>query len=131
MLIGQLSSKTGFSRDAIRFYEKQGLIPVGDRKNPFNNYKDYPEKTLEKLLVIKKMKGFGFTLNEIADFMELLELDSASCGNVSKKMIKKVALIENKIRELKEMKKLIVNGMEFCPNQDEKSENCPLISIDL
>lgn len=84
---------------------------------------------MEKLLVIKKMKGFGFTLNEISDFLELLELNSASCENVSEKMFEKVKLIDAKIKELKEMKNLIIDGLNSCPPQENKSDNCPLISV--
>lgn len=130
MLIGQLSKKTGLSRDTIRFYEKQGLIPTALKENEFNSYKNYSNETLEKLLVIKKMKGFGFTLNEISGFLELLELNSASCENVSEKMFEKVRLIDAKIKELKEMKSLIIDGLNSCPAQENKSDNCPLISVD-
>ena len=127
MLIGQLSFKTGFSRDSIRFYEKQGLIPIGSKENRFNNYKEYSEKTLQKLLTIKRMKGFGFTLKEISEFLELLELNSATCENVSQKMFKKVGLIDNKIKELQEIKNLIIDGINSCQPPKKKSENCPLI----
>ena len=97
MRIGQLSKKTGLSRDTIRFYEKQGLIPTAPKENEFNSYKNYSNETLEKLLVIKKMKGFGLTLNEISDFLDLLALNSASCENVAEKMFEKIRLIDEKI----------------------------------
>lgn len=76
------------------------------------------------------MKGFGFTLNEISDFLELLEFNSASCENVSQKMFEKVRLIDDKIKELKEMKNLIIKSLNSCPSQENKSDNCPLISVD-
>ena len=96
MQIGQLSKKTGLSRDTIRFYEKKGLIPTALKGNEFNRYKNYSHETLEKLLVNKKMKGFGFTLNGVSDFLKLLEFNTASCENVSQKMLEKVRLIDKK-----------------------------------
>ena len=53
MLIGELSKACGLSRDTIRFYEKHGLIAVGKRERRFNNYKEYSEETLKRLLSIK------------------------------------------------------------------------------
>nr|WP_321232771.1 MerR family transcriptional regulator [uncultured Psychroserpens sp.] len=131
MLIGQLSIKTGLSRDTIRFYEKQGLIPIGIKNNEFNTYKDYSNETLEKLIIIKKMKGFGLTLNEISDVLDLLDSNSASCENVSEKMFEKVKLIDHKIKELRAMKRLITNGIKSCSTQETESSNCPLIFEDI
>ena len=130
MLIGELSKLTGLSRDTIRFYEKKGLIPNGVQENEYNNYKDYSNDTLEILIIIKKMKGFGFTLNEITEFLNLLELNSASCENVSQKMFEKVKLIDDKIKDLNNMKTLIMDSLNSCPNQGNRSENCPLIMSD-
>ena len=130
MLIGKLSKRSGLSRDTIRFYEKRGLIPVGVQENEYNSYKDYPEKTLEKLLTIKKLKGFGFTLNEISGFLQLLDTNAASCENISQKMMEKVNLIDVKIKELKEMKTLIIKILKSCPVEENTSENCPMASVD-
>jgi len=65
MLIGELSKRTGLSRDTIRFYEKQGLIKVGRRERRVNNYKEYSDGILRHLLLFNKIKSYGFTLNEL------------------------------------------------------------------
>ncbi|WP_163627744.1 MerR family transcriptional regulator [Muricauda sp. TY007] len=129
MQIGQLSKKTGLSRDTIRFYEKKGLIPTALKQNEFNSYKNYSHETLEKLLIIKKMKGFGFTLNEISDFLGLMEFNTASCENVSQKMLEKVRLIDKKMKELNEMKSLIIGSLDSCAPEESKSTSCPLVSV--
>lgn len=122
MLVGEISKKTGLSRDTIRFYEKKGLITVDRTDSDWNNYKNYNEKTLNQLLLIKRAKNFGFTLNEIAEILKLLELDSASCSVLSIKVNEKLAEIDKKIRELKAMKKTILN------NVNGMSKNCLSIS---
>jgi DNA-binding transcriptional MerR regulator len=75
MLIGELSRKSGLSRDTIRFYEKLGLIRLGRRQRRANNYKEYPPEVLRRLLSINQLKEFGFTLAEIAEILDLLEAD--------------------------------------------------------
>lgn len=117
MLIGELSKACGMSRDTIRFYEKNGLIAVGKKERQFNNYKEYSRETLQRLLSIKQLKSFGFTLNEIADLLDLLEVNEATCKNVTHKIDEKVLLINQKIKELKTVRKQLLDGKKNC--QDE------------
>lgn len=81
MLIGQLSKRSGFSKDTIRYYEKIGLIEQTELSVKENGYKDYPEQVLHKLRVIRKFKDMGFTLEEIR---ELLVLQSIKVLDVAK-----------------------------------------------
>lgn len=91
MLIGELSKRSGFSRDTIRYYEKIGLIvlPKPSRRNN-NNYKDYPEEALLTLKAIRKYKDLGFTLEEIR---ELLVLQSIHVLDITKL----IQIVERKI----------------------------------
>lgn len=133
MLIGELSKQTGLSRDTIRFYEKQGLIAVGRKERRFNNYKEYSDSTLQRLLQIKRIKSFGFTLNETAEFLDMIGRNQASCGNVSEKISEKVFLIERKIADLEFIKQSMIEGVNKClqkcaPRTDEC--NCPMLVSD-
>jgi DNA-binding transcriptional MerR regulator len=114
MLIGELSKLTGFSRHTIRFYEKQGLFHLTRKDRHANNYKDYPEDVLRKLLIIKKLKGFGFTLDESGDLLAMIEENQASCLAVSKKIEQKVKTIDQKIEELQQIKNMLLSGATLC-----------------
>ncbi len=129
MLIGELSRQTGFSRDTIRFYEKAGLIKVGRKQRLENSYKDYSEDILKRLLIIKRLKGFGFTLNEIEDLLFLIESNMASCTTVNNKVQQKVKIIDDKIRELKQIKSMLLKGVALCLNGDAPTSerSCSLL----
>src|SRR3546814_18722859 len=111
MLIGELSEKTGFSRDTIRFYEKQGLIQLGRRQRRDNNYKEYPEEVFKRLVAIKHIKHLGFTLKEAANLLDMMEENEATCSNVSGFILQKVDLLETKIRELTALRKQLLNSL--------------------
>ena len=81
MLIGQLSKRTGFSKDTIRYYEKIALIVLPKRKRLDKKYKDYPEDLVHTLNAIRKYKELGFMLEEIR---ELLVLQSIHVLDISK-----------------------------------------------
>jgi DNA-binding transcriptional MerR regulator len=129
MLIGELSRLTGFSRDTIRFYEKEGLIKVGRKQRRANNYKDYSDDVVKKLLMIKRLKGFGFTLNETSDLIALIEENMASCSAVNEKVGAKVKVIDEKIRELKQIKNMLINGVALCLDGCEPASdrNCTML----
>lgn len=133
MLIGELSIKTGFSRDTIRFYEKRGLLSVGRKERRDNNYKEYSQALLKRLLMIKELKKFGFTLNEIDEFLRLAEIERASCPTVSKKMRDKIQWVDRKIQELKELRKTLMDVSDNKPSTCTpcvEDKNCPTIVSD-
>jgi len=117
MLIGEISKRTQLSKDTIRFYEKRGLIKVQPSSSEFNNYKNYTENNFQRLNFIKKAKGFGFTLNEIGDLLELVDLNKANCVTVQAKIMTKIEDINKKIQELENMKSLIYSGLNHAQSK--------------
>lgn len=133
MLIGQLVKETGLSKDTIRFYEKHGLISVSRKERRDNNYKEYSAEVLQRLLTIKRLKNFGFTLNEVADLLDMIEVNEASCKNVSHKISEKVVLLDEKIREMITIRTMLLNGVSKCVdgcNPRQLEDNCPILVSD-
>jgi DNA-binding transcriptional MerR regulator len=114
MLIGQLAQRTGFTRYTIRFYEKHGLIEVPSKARRANNYKEYTDEVLERLLTIKRVKEMGFTLNETQAILDLIEGDKATCANMANKAKEKVKVIESKIAELVRRRETLQRAVEEC-----------------
>lgn len=129
MRIGEIVNKTSLSKDTIRFYEKKGLIKVGRTDSEWNNYKNYNEETLTKLLLIKKVKGFGFTLNEIAEILEMFDKNIATCEIMAIKVKEKLNRIDEKIKDLNEMKMMIIGRIENIQGEciPNSKENCKII----
>lgn len=119
MLINELAKKTGLSAHTIRYYEKYGLIK-GTRNEQVksNNYYHYNEETVYKLELIRDAKLIGFTLQEIKHL-----IDSWYSKRLSKQ--KKIAVLEEKSRsidekiaQLKAMKKLIASFKKEVEDSD-------------
>jgi DNA-binding transcriptional MerR regulator len=133
MLIGEIVNKTGLSKDTIRFYEKYGLIKIGRKERRGNNYKEYSEEILDRLLTIKRLKGFGFTLNEITEVLDMIEVNEASCYNMKDKIEDKVSLLDEKIKELIKIRSMLLRGVSKCqvgctPSNSEA--NCAVLVSD-
>jgi len=130
MLIGELVQKSGLSKDTIRFYEKQKLIQVNRKERRSNNYKEYSEEILTKLLTIKTLKSFGFTLTECSDVLDLIEEKNATCENIADKIASKVSLLDQKISEMIQIRKQLLNASIQCKKgciSENPSLQCDLL----
>ncbi|NRB48287.1 MAG: MerR family DNA-binding protein [Saprospiraceae bacterium] len=112
MLIGELSRRTGLSRDTIRYYEKRGLIKADPPVSQFNNYKQYSEAVWRRLLLIKESKGYGFSLKEIGELLELIDEEGANCQVFEEKVQAKLLEIERQIQALRKMQQQIFQKAE-------------------
>lgn len=63
MKIGEVSKKSGTGIEALRFYEKSGLLDKPDRT--YSGYRMYSSEVLERLAFIKQAQTLGFSLDEI------------------------------------------------------------------
>lgn len=63
-----VAENLGISRDMIRYYEKEKLLPVAETRNPSNQYRDYSEEDIERIWGIKLLIGIGFSAKEIREF---------------------------------------------------------------
>ncbi|WP_276371038.1 MerR family transcriptional regulator [Chryseolinea sp. H1M3-3] len=114
MLIGELVERTGLTKDTIRFYEKKGLISLDRKSRRENNYKEYSERVFEKLLLIRKLKDIGFTLNEIDTFLELWREEDASCENLKYNLENKIALVNQQIQKLLDLNSRLITSLTKC-----------------
>lgn len=93
MLIGELSRKTGLSKDTVRFYEKIGLIDSTTRQAGSRMYREYSPEMVERLLMIVQGKQLGFALGEIKQL-----LNEWSDGVISKQ--DQIKIVERKLEEI-------------------------------
>jgi DNA-binding transcriptional MerR regulator len=118
MLIGELSQRTGLSRDTIRFYEKKGLITLPRKQRRDNNYKEYPEAVLNRLMLIIQIKELGFTLNEIETFFGRWTEENASCEDLVHTLENKLEQISKEIEKLQQLKSRLGDSLNHCRNNN-------------
>ena len=124
MTIGQVARKTGVSVEAIRYYEKEGLITEPERSP--SGYRQYQTETVKRVLFIQRAKEVGFTLKEINDLLTLQSNPNACCGDILSRATSKVEQIEAKIDELQRMKNALQELTEECVS-DSGLEDCPIL----
>lgn len=69
MHIGELARAAAVNIQTIRFYEREGLLPVPTRNN--SGYRCYDPGHIERVTFIKRNQELGFTLSEIKQLLDL------------------------------------------------------------
>lgn len=118
MLIHELSQKTGLSIHTIRFYEKSGLIRA--KRLPHitsNRYGHYDDDDVDRLLLARDAKSVGFTISEISHLMEAWFNDHLDVSQKIEVLNDKLNSIEQKIKDLKDMKKILRAFIRQVQNQ--------------
>ena len=64
MRIGELADRVGVSTDAVRFYERSGLLPRPQRRD--NSYRDYAETDVEHLRLLVDLRRLDLPLDDAA-----------------------------------------------------------------
>jgi|SRR5450755_1043123 MerR family copper efflux transcriptional regulator len=69
MHIGELAAKASVNIQTIRFYEREGLLPIPLRNK--SGYRCYSASDLERVTFIKRNQELGFSLAEILQLLDL------------------------------------------------------------
>ncbi|QII08314.1 MerR family transcriptional regulator [Rhodococcoides fascians A25f] len=72
MQIGQVAQKTELSIRTVRHYDDVGLVTPSARSA--GGFRLYTETDVERLLVIRRMKPLDFTLAEMKQLLESLDI---------------------------------------------------------
>jgi len=112
MKVGQLADATGVSVQAIRFYERRGLLPAPRRLQ--SGYRDYPAETVRTVQLIKRMQEVGFTLREMGHFLRLLEAEPHNTTERRAYAEAKIAAIDEQIERLREMREELSRRLLTC-----------------
>lgn len=71
MHIGQVAARTELSLRSLRHWEQVGLLRPSGRTD--GGFRLYTEDDVDKILVIRRMKPLGFTLDEMKAVMHDIE----------------------------------------------------------
>jgi MerR family transcriptional regulator, copper efflux regulator len=124
LTIGRVAARAGLSPEALRSYERQGLLDKPTRRK--SGYRGYGEEVFVRLEFIKRAKGLGFSLREIKEFLELQPDSTTTCGDVRQLVARKIVDIESRIEALERMRRALGKVAECCSEAPSQGP-CPFI----
>jgi MerR family copper efflux transcriptional regulator len=108
--IGEVSKLSGIGVEALRFYEKSGLLDRPARTE--GGYRVYGEDVLDRLAFIKRAQILGFSLEEIKRVIEDARSGREPCDEVREIVRRRLAELDERMREMRLYRKELAETLE-------------------
>jgi MerR family transcriptional regulator, copper efflux regulator len=126
MQIGIVAKKIGLSVDAIRFYERNSLLPRAARTQ--GGFRRYGESDLETLAFIRRIQGLGFKLSEIRSLLKLRGNRLQPCAPVRRRLQEKLVDVRRRLTDLQKLEHELRLALRSCNKELRKrSAHCPIL----
>lgn len=122
MQIGAIAKKIGLSVDAIRFYERNALLPRPPRTP--GGFRQFGESDVETLEFIRRAQGLGFTLREVRELLELRHNRLLPCAPVRRQLQQKLFQVQRKLSDLKKFENELRLSLRNCDQQIRRRSAC-------
>ncbi|WP_282034978.1 MerR family DNA-binding transcriptional regulator [Metabacillus indicus] len=108
--ISEFTEMTGLSKETLRYYAEVKLLEPAFI-DPNNNYRYYDDGSYFLAILLVKLRGFGFTVQEMLSVME--DESFAHLEDVLIQKREKIKMqIENLCKRIEEIDEFLVSGKE-------------------
>ena len=123
MKIGELAERSGHTASRIRFYEREGLLKLVDRRA--NGYRHYPPEALVVLNLIDTAQHAGFTLDEIRRMVpsNLDEWKHDGLLDALRAKVKEIDALEARLAKSKAQIARLIADIEAKPDDIDCKDN--------
>lgn len=126
LTIGKVAESCNLTTDAIRYYEKEGLIVPAQKSDA--GYRLYDDTAVRRLHFIKQAQHCGFSLSEIRQLLTIQTSHASCCNDVRKLALEKKLQLEAKICDMQAMSATLDTLIAGCKLDTQPVDQCPILS---
>jgi Cd(II)/Pb(II)-responsive transcriptional regulator len=119
MKIGELAAATGTPIETIRYYERDGLLPLPERSE--GNFRIYDETHLTRLTFVRHCRALDMNLDEVRILLKFRDGAEGDCGEVNALLDAHIGHVQERIRELRSLDKDLRALRELCKEAQDPS----------
>jgi MerR family mercuric resistance operon transcriptional regulator len=101
--VSEVAAQGGVSPDAVRFYEREGLLPAPPRSP--SGYREYDDSAAHRIRFIKEAQGLGLRLAEIKELLEIQDRGACPCGHTRTLVERHLDEIDAEMKRLGELRR--------------------------
>lgn len=120
--IGQAAVQSGVSIEAIRYYERAGIVPKPARTHA--GHRDYSLKDIGRLRFIKRCRDLGFPLADAQSLLGLTDGSFTTCNEAKGIAEGQHAAVQLKIAQLRKIEAALSRLTEQC---SDNANACPIL----
>jgi len=112
MKIGELAKRTDCKVETIRYYEREGLMPMLPRSG--GNYRRYNDRLVERLTFIRHCRSLDMSLEEIRMLLGFHDRPEEICGDVIVLLDRHIAQVDARLTHLQTLKSQLRELRQLC-----------------
>ena len=121
----EVAKQGGVNLETVRYYERRGLLPKPPRNA--TGYRAFEPDAVRRLRFIRHAQALGFSLHEIKELLALRVKAGVSSADVRRRAEAKLVDIDEKLKTLRAMKKVLTRFTESCSGAGPISR-CPILA---
>lgn len=102
---GQIAEAAGVNLETLRYYERRGLLAKPQRSP--GGHRLYSPETVTALRTIKTAQRLGFSLDEVAELLEVSRSGSRDARGMHTRTVAKLAEVEARLADLKAIRAVL------------------------
>lgn len=125
--IGELATRSGLTPDALRYYERLGLVPQARRTA--GGFRVYAADLVDRLHFIKQAQANGLTLAEIRELLGFRDRGGRErCRQVQRLLTRKLEDLNGRLAQLEAFKQTLQGYLRDCERaQRQSTDGCPVV----
>ncbi len=120
--IGEAARRSGVTIETIRYYEREGIVPVAERSA--NGRRRYGMDAVARLRFVKRCRDLGFSISEVKTLLSLAADNGANCARVRSIGEDHLGDVRSKIADLKRLETALVELLSHC---EAGRTDCPML----
>jgi Cd(II)/Pb(II)-responsive transcriptional regulator len=122
--IGALAERAQCQAETIRYYEREGLLPLPARSQ--GNYRLYGSAHIQRLSFIRHCRSLDMTLDEIRTLLDFCDAPGRDCAQVSSLLDEHIHHVADRIAELKRLEHQLKDLRSQCASPGQ-AERCGIL----
>jgi Cd(II)/Pb(II)-responsive transcriptional regulator len=122
--IGALAERAQCQAETIRYYEREGLLPMPPRSQ--SNYRLYGSAHLERLSFIRHCRSLDMTLDEIRTLLNFCDAPMRNCAEVSSVLDEHIHHVADRIEQLRHLERQLKDLRSQCASPG-RAEGCGIL----
>ncbi|MEQ8444164.1 MAG: MerR family DNA-binding protein [Alphaproteobacteria bacterium] len=120
--VGMAAKRSGVGIEAIRYYEREGIVPAA--KRAANGRRLYDAAAITRLRFVRRCRDLGFSIDQVRVLLSLSSASTRNCDDASRVGKTHLDDVRAKIADLQQLEMALCELLANCAGGQA---HCPML----